>query len=102
MIKLSFPTRKLKSSLIKINARCKNIEDINYEAYGVTNKEGVVITGKDVSADTSNYIVVEGQSFVYNPYRINVGSIGLTNNDFKGIVSPAYVAFKVKEDINVM
>lgn len=100
MLKLSFPTRKLKGSLIKINDKYKNLEGRTLQAYGVTNKEGIVITGKDISDDTSNYTVVSGRAFVYNPYRINVGSIGLADDNFKGIVSPAYVVFKVKEDIH--
>lgn len=99
MLKLSFPTRKLKGSLIKITDKYKNFENKTLQAYGVTNKEGIVITGKNISDDTSNYTVITGKTFVYNPYRINVGSIGLTDDDFKGIVSPAYVAFKVKDDI---
>lgn len=100
MLKLSFPTRKLKGSLIKINDKYKNLEGRTLQTYGVTNKEGIVITGKDISDDTSNYTVVSGRAFVYNPYRINVGSIGLADDNFKGIVSPAYVVFKVKEDIH--
>ena len=100
MLKLSFPTRKLKGSLIKIKDKYKNSNNGNLQAYGVTNKEGVVITGKDISNDTSNYTTVLGKAFVYNPYRINVGSIGLTDCSFEGIVSPAYVVFKVKEDIH--
>ena len=100
MLKLSFPTRKLKGSLIKINDKYKNLEGRTLQAYGVTNKEGIIITGKDISDDTSNYTVVSGRTFVYNPYRINVGSIGLADDNFKGIVSPAYVVFKVKEDIH--
>ena len=100
MLKLSFPTRKLKSSLIKITNKYKRLEDENLQAYGVTNKDGIVITGKDISDDTSNYTVVSGKTFVYNPYRINVGSIGLADDSFKGIVSPAYIVFKVKNDIH--
>lgn len=100
MLKLSFPTRKLKNSLIKVTYKYKNFEDENLQVYGVTNKNGIVITGKDISDDTSNYTVVSGKTFVYNPYRINVGSIGLADDSFKGIVSPAYIVFKVKNDIH--
>lgn len=100
-MELSFPTRKLKNSLIKISRRYRDIQkDKPVQAYGVTNKEGIVITGKDVSLDTSNYIFVEGNTFVYNPYRVNVGSIGLSEQGFCGIVSPAYVVFTAKKDIN--
>ena len=54
MLKLSFPTRKLKGSLIKITDKYKNFENKTLQAYGVTNNEGIVITGKNISDDTSN------------------------------------------------
>jgi type I restriction enzyme S subunit len=38
--------------------------------------------------------------FVYNPYRINVGSIGLSAPSQNGICSPAYVVFEPTERIN--
>lgn len=97
---LSFPTRKLKTSIIRINQRKKDTKLApSISVFGVTNKDGITVTGKEVSVDTSNYIVVGGDTFVYNPYRINVGSIGLSESDFIGLVSPAYVVFKTKDDI---
>lgn len=39
-------------------------------------------------------------TFVYNPYRINVGSIGLSSKNQDGIVSPAYVVFATKETLD--
>ena len=46
------------------------------------------------------YIYVENGCLAYNPYRINIGSIGLKtdklNNEY---ISPAYVVFKCKETI---
>jgi len=99
---LSFPTRKLKGSLLKINTRLKdlNINNDDLKVFGVSNIQGVTITGKESSVDLDNYIYVSDNQFVYNPYRVNVGSLGLTPNGFSGLVSPAYEVFKTKDDIS--
>ena len=67
------------------------------EAFGVSNTEGITRTAHRKSEDLSNYLVIEPGSFAYNPYRINVGSIGLTPAGLSGIVSPAYIVFRVKK-----
>jgi len=37
---------------------------------------------------------------VYNPYRVNVGSIGIVDEEFDSMyISPAYVVFGVKEGL---
>lgn len=98
MSPLSFPTRKLKDSVIRSKKRYCNLKE-ELMVYGVTNTKGLTITGKKTSVDKSKYLVVSENEFVYNPYRVNVGSIGLAPPGFKGIVSPAYVVFKVNKDI---
>lgn len=100
MINLSFPTIKLKNYIERVNKRVKDYENPTLKVYGVSNKDGVCITGKKISENLNNYIVIEENYFVYNPYRINVGSIGLVPKGVKGIVSPAYVVFKSKGQIN--
>ena len=67
---------------------------------GVTNIEGVTQTGVEASADRSKYLRLRPGRFVYNPYRINVGSIGLSAPSQNGICSPAYVVFASTERIN--
>jgi restriction endonuclease S subunit len=67
------------------------------EAFGVSNTEGITRTQHKRSDDLSNYLVIEAGSFAYNPYRINVGSIGLTPTGTVGVVSPAYIVFKPKD-----
>ncbi len=98
----SFPTRKLCGSIKRITDRVKDFpnEDVVLTVYGVNNETGVSLTGKDASNDLSNYICVSGNQFVYNPYRVNIGSIGLTPKNFKGVVSPAYVVFETKNDLD--
>lgn len=72
-----------------------------------TNKEYKTVQGVESSGsfidtranmqgvDISNYTVVCKNNIVYNPSRINVGSIALYNNDKPCIVSPMYSVFKV-------
>ncbi len=67
---------------------------------GVTNVEGVTQTGVAASDDKSKYLRLRPRRFVYNPYRINVGSIGLSSETQNGICSPAYVVFVPTERID--
>lgn len=61
-------------------------------------KENVYGNNEEVYAKNLNsYKVIYKDCFVYNPYRINIGSIGFADNVVKGLVSPAYVVFKVKD-----
>jgi type I restriction enzyme S subunit len=68
----------------------------------VSNTEGLVdqteFFGRNLSSqDTSNYKVVYKGCFVYNPARINVGSIALNDSYEYAIVSPMYFVFRTKE-----
>lgn len=67
---------------------------------GITNVEGVTQTGVKASDDKSKYLRLRPGRFVYNPYRINVGSIGLSAESQDGICSPAYVVFVPMERID--
>lgn len=67
------------------------------EVLGVSNVVGITTTSHVKSDDLSGYLIIEPNTFAYNPYRINVGSIGLTPNNVFGVVSPAYIVFKVQE-----
>ena len=100
-MKVDFKSRKLRSSIIKVTEKVKN--DISaykdYVVYGVTKNEGITLTGNVTSDDLSEYIVVSEKTFAFNPYRVNIGSIGLSDKNFKGLVSPAYVVFKTKKDL---
>jgi len=67
---------------------------------GVTNTEGVTNTGVAASDDLSKYFRLRPGRFVFNPYRINVGSIGLSSETQNGICSPAYVVFAPTERVD--
>lgn len=89
---------KIGDFLIKETQRFLDCDYLkNLEVYGVSNVEGITFTSHKKSVDLSKYIVIKPKYFAYNPYRINVGSIGLTPDDVTGLVSPAYVVFRTDE-----
>ncbi|NDK56819.1 restriction endonuclease subunit S [Pontibacter fetidus] len=73
----------------------------------VSNKKGFITQDEQfdgyavASKDLSNYKVVERNDIAYNPSRINVGSIARLTNFDKGIVSPMYVVFSLKEGLSI-
>jgi len=67
---------------------------------GVSNEVGIFLNEKLQAEETNqSYFVVAKNEFCYNPYRINVGSIGLNTNDYDNqIISGAYIVFACNED----
>lgn len=71
----------------------------------VNNKRGFINQDEQfdkrvASADASNYKIVKNGQFAYNPSRINVGSIDLLKTFEEGILSPMYVVFETKKELN--
>jgi type I restriction enzyme S subunit len=67
------------------------------ENFWVNNKTGLEKSERRVSEDISNYKIIRHNYFAYNPYRVNVWSIGLFDWELWA-VSPAYIVFKVDEN----
>lgn len=67
---------------------------------GVSSEEGITDLRFGVKSEFSNYKIVADNSFVYNPMRINIGSIALYQNKAMAITSPDYVVFKIKKSIS--
>jgi len=68
---------------------------------GVTNKIGVYLN-EYVKSENINqpYKKVRSGELTYNPYRVNVGSIGVIQNEHDNFyISPAYVVFGTKEGL---
>ncbi len=102
-VKITFPTLKLGQFIEPVKRTVAETNGSDYHTvYGVTNTEGITITGKKASKDVSSYIVIDEGCFAYNPYRINVGSIGFNDKGIKGCVSPAYVVFKIHTSLSPM
>jgi len=65
------------------------------------NKDGIFLAydalGKEIKQP---YKKVSAGDFAYNPYRINVGSIGWVPDEHDGaFISPAYAVFSIDEKI---
>ncbi len=71
--------------------------DIEYRVLSVTNNEGVIFNEFRKGEEfTSSYKIVKKGNIAYNPYRVNVGSIGIVSEELdKSFVSPAYVVFDI-------
>lgn len=66
---------------------------------GVSNEGGLGLFKGKPAADTSRYRKLEVGDFVFNPMRVNVGSIALCRReDEAGWVSPDYTVFRLSED----
>jgi len=86
----------------------KNISGHNLEkdiVYSVTNDKGIVVSEEQFSKEVysknlSNYKLVRPGWFAYNPSRINVGSIDYLNGKNSGLVSPLYVVFEPKKELD--
>ena len=95
-----WPVVKLREVVREEREPVGTLDGSGYPVFGVTNTEGVTITGVAASDDRSKYLRLHPNRFVYNPYRINVGSLGLSSASQDGIVSPAYVVFTSTEKLD--
>lgn len=92
--------QKLKPYLQRKSIRAETLPEYEkISTLGVSNKLGITETSHKRSKDLSKYQLIESGDFAYNPYRINVGSIGLVPFGRKGLVSPAYVVFSTNEKL---
>lgn len=98
-----YPVEKLGKHLIHQTAKIQ-LSDFPNDTFiilGVSNKVGMF----DASVEKGNkikqkYHIVKDDWIVYNPYRINVGSIGIKTSGLKGeYISPAYVVFSCKDTL---
>lgn len=98
-----YPISNIGKHTIHINKKTKlsNEPEKEFRILGISNEIGMFDAytefGKNINQP---YIYVEDGCLAYNPYRINVGSIGLKTNKLRNeYISPAYVVFKCKETI---
>lgn len=97
-----YPMVKLKEYLVLNENKIKPSKnsELNYKVLGVSNEIGIFLN-ENLNAEETNqsYFLVKKNEFCYNPYRINVGSIGLNTFEYENqIISGAYIVFGCKED----
>jgi type I restriction enzyme S subunit len=94
---MSWRTVRLGELVENLSVRAKDVggaEGLDF--YGVSNEEGIIKTKYAAEDKAEDYKIIEKGCFAYNPYRVNVGSIGLVSDETRGLISPAYVIFKPK------
>lgn len=94
---------KLVNHINQENLKIKPFEfpEEDFKILGVNNKTGIydayIEKGKNINQP---YKLVKNGFLAYNPYRINVGSIGLKTKEHKyEYISPAYVVFSCKDTL---
>lgn len=95
---MSWRTVNLGELVDNFSVRAKDHTAITSELEfcGVSNEDGITKSKYAAEDKAKDYKIIEKDCFAYNPYRINVGSIGLLEDDIVGLISPAYVVFKPK------
>jgi type I restriction-modification system DNA methylase subunit len=95
-----YPMVKLKDYLILNENKIKpsKFPNLNYKVLGVSNEVGIFLNQKLQAEETSqSYFLVAKNEFCYNPYRINVGSIGFNTFEYENqLISGAYIVFGCK------
>ena len=95
---MSWRTVNLGELVENFSVRAKDHDSVTSELefFGVSNEDGITKSKNAAKHKAKEYKIIEKNCFAYNPYRINVGSIGLLEDDVVGLISPAYVVFKPK------
>ena len=94
--------KTLSKILVKWNKKNKDNEYSYVES--VSNRFGFIAQNEQfddrniASSNTNNYYVVEKGVFVYNPSRLNVGSLALKKDDKISLVSPLYECFTTNQN----
>ena len=96
---------KVKLGSLLIESKERNITNKKLLVFSITNKKVFVLQDEYFSHNihskkTTNYKVFRENYFGYNPARINVGSIALSEKQREGLLSPMYVIFKTKSTLN--
>lgn len=98
-----YPISNIGKHTIRITKKTKlsNEPEKEFKILGISNEVGMFDAYTELGKNINQpYIHVENGYLAYNPYRINVGSIGLKTSHLKNeFISPAYVVFKCKATI---
>ena len=79
--------------------RAGDLRENYVQVYGVNRHLGLVSEAKYTSKNLERYKLITPGMFVYNPMRLNIGSIGYcSQNHISGLVSPDYVVFGCNQD----
>ncbi len=98
-----YPISNIGKHTIRITSKTKLFEEPEkkFGILGISNEFGMFDAYTELGKNINQpYIYVENGYLAYNPYRVNVGSIGLKTDELLNkYISPAYVVFKCKETL---
>lgn len=104
ILKSDYPLVPLSKLIFERSERVKlyDFPDKEFKILGVNNKIGLFDAYNELGANINqSYKKVYNQDLAYNPYRINVGSIGWkTSNQKNEFISPAYVVFETSNELS--
>ena len=86
--------QKIPLAKMVIESKEVNSEKKLSKVFGVSYMTGIEESQDKKVGDVAKYKIIKKDYIAYNPYRVNIGSIGLFKGDI-GIISPAYVVFNV-------
>ena len=96
-----YSTESIGKHTIHITEKTKlfNEPEKEHKILGISNEKGMFDAYAELGKNINQaYIYVENGCLAYNPYRINVGSIGLKTDFQKNeYISPAYVVLNAKK-----
>ena len=99
----NYPIVKLGDYIQEENTKVKPFDfpDKDFPILGVNNKTGLFDAYIEKGSNINQpYKVVKDGFLAYNPYRVNVGSIGLKTAEQKyNYISPAYVVFSCRQGL---
>tara|TARA_R110000851_G_scaffold207537_2_gene359845 strand:+ start:260669 stop:262030 length:1362 start_codon:yes stop_codon:yes gene_type:complete len=102
-IKSQYPIVKLGLHIQEESHKVKlaDFPEEEFGILGVNNKTGIFDAYKEKGTNINQaYKKMEKGWLAYNPYRVNVGSIGLRTEEHENeYISPAYVVFSCKETL---
>ncbi|QGM80268.1 hypothetical protein A6A10_02085 [Otariodibacter oris] len=102
-IKSQYPIVKLGLHIQEESHKIKlfDFPDDEFGILGVNNKTGIFDAYKEKGSNINQaYKKMEKGWLAYNPYRVNVGSIGLRTEEHENeFISPAYVVFSCRETL---
>lgn len=94
---MSWKKYNLGELVYNVSIRAKEIGEFEgLKFLGVSNEDGITESRYAAEDKAEDYKIIEKGCFAYNPYRINVGSIGLMKDETKGLISPAYIVFRLR------
>lgn len=102
-VKSVYPIERLGLHLVHQTKKVQlsDFPDNEFIILGVSNKTGMFDASKEKGKRIKQkYHIVKDSWIAYNPYRINIGSIGIKTPKLKGkYISPAYVVFSCKDTL---